>query len=134
MQSIVKADGSIYGTNGEYINKDTSKGTYRVAFIDISGCEFDTVRFGTSFTAKNMAYTFLTEMPELGDSVSYATGYEYNHSMNWVFDTDYQYDSNFESEAIEIPSDATVLVIYYVDYTYSNGVSDYWGPSYIVFE
>ena len=131
MESIVMGEGSIYDTDNVYKVKDTQNGYFRVAFIDLTDVAFNTIRMGTSFTVKNVLYTFLTEIPEIGDTISYATGYT-GTKMSYPFEQD-NVASNYEF-TVTIPADAKVLVIYYVDFWFYNNFPDYWGPSYIVFE
>ena len=131
MESIVMGEGSIYDTNNVYKVKDTQNGYFRVAFIDLTDVAFNTIRMGTSFTVKNVLYTFLTEIPEIGDTISYATGYT-GTKMSYPFEEDFV-QGNYEF-TVAIPADAKCLVIYYVDFWFYNNFPDYWGPSYIVFE
>ena len=131
MESIEMGEGSIYNTENTYRVKDSVNGYFRVAFIDLTDVAFNTIRMGTSFTVRNVLYTFLTEIPEIGDTISYATGYS-GPKMSYPFEEDYV-RSNYEF-TVTIPADAKVLVIYYVDFWYYNNFPDYWGPSYIVFE
>ena len=131
MENIEMGEGSIYNTEYIYKVKDTENGYFRVAFIDLTNCAFDSIRMGTSFTVRNILYTFLTEMPAIGDTITYASGYS-GPKMSYPFDDDYV-RTNYEC-TIAIPADAKVLVIYYVDFWYFNNFPDYWGPSYMVFE
>ena len=82
-------------------NKFICDGTNRVAFVEITDTVFNYVILTPADREdKWMGYAFLTEMPEIGEVVSYAEGYD-------TFK-----DGNYE---IEIPEDAKYLVIYYMD-------------------
>ena len=73
----------------------------KVALIDITDTVFNYVTLTPADREdKWMGYTFLTELPEIGEVVSYAEGY------------DTVVDGNYE---IEIPEDAKYLVVYYMD-------------------
>ncbi len=86
--------------------KDTNKficdGSCRVAFIEITDTVFNYVTLTpvADRDDKWMGYAFLTEMPEIGDVVSYAAGYDTFKSGNYE---------------VEIPDDAKYLVVYYMD-------------------
>ena len=90
------------GTNDVDAHKYLVDAQNKVAFIDLTDCVFSKVTFYNS-AEKWMAFAFLTEMPELGRAVSYATGY---NSMR---------ESSSDSVTMPIPANATVLAVYYQD-------------------
>ena len=90
------------GTNDVDAHKYLVDAQNKVAFIDLTDCVFSKVTFYNN-TEKWMAFAFLTEMPELGRAVSYATGY---NSMR---------ESSSDSVTMSIPANATVLAVYYQD-------------------
>ena len=110
MDKLEPADGVItyYFANDDDGENDADAHKYlvddqnKVAFIDLSDCVFTKVTFYNN-TEKWMAFAFLTEMPELGHAVSYATGY---NSMR---------ESSSDSVTMPIPANATVLAVYYQD-------------------
>ena len=90
-----------YYATGNDKNKFMVDGTNRVALINITNTVFNTVTLTpANRDDKWMGYAFLTDMPEIGDAVSYATGYN----------TFKDYEGEFE-----IPEDAKYLAIYYMD-------------------
>lgn len=78
----------------------------KVAFIDLTDCVFTKVTLSSSKDAdgnRYMAFAFLSKMPELGEEVSYAIGYNELRQ------------STSDSIMVPIPADAVCLVIYYQD-------------------
>ena len=129
MSAIEMDAGSIYKTEGKYIIKTDSKGTYHVAFIDITDCAYDAVRIGVNPYNKEAGYAFLTEMPTLNEKVSYSEGYT---DLVWIWTNEKNVDNGqVHDSVIQIPDDANVLVVYYLD---NVEVPDYWAPGYVVFE
>ena len=103
MNEVLPADGVIfYWKDGHYYN---THDTYRVAFIEITGTVFDTVTLTKNLNADKVGWAFLTKMPALGESASYATGYE---TFHWS-------DEGYSPEDIVIPKGATYLAVYYQD-------------------
>ena len=94
-----------------YFGKDADKDKFiyhknkddecKVAVIDITDTVFESVILTPADREDTwMGYTFLTELPEIGELVSYANGY----------DTVEEYTGE-----IEIPENAKYLVVYYMD-------------------
>ena len=100
MQNLV-ADHAVI----RYFDRADNKFMYlddnKVAFIDITDTVFDFVVLTAADRLDQwMGYAFVTEMPKIGEVVSYATGYTSIKTGNYE---------------IEIPEDAKYLVIYYMD-------------------
>ena len=109
MNTVLPADGVItyYFKDGDPDqHKYMVDELHKVAFIYIEGTVFDAVKF-TASEKRLLGWTFLTEMPELGDVVTYAGDYD-GISESWR-------DPGELSNAIAIPDDAKVLVVYYQD-------------------
>jgi len=90
-------------------HKDSEKDLeWKVAVIDITGTVFERVILTPAARkSKWMGYTFLTELPQIGEVVSFASGY------NGFKEAD---SGKVIADAeIEIPEDANYLVVYYMD-------------------
>ena len=112
MNEVVGTNGAvIYWGSGDakdaYLTEADGKATgyYKNAFIEITDTVFNYVSFRNN-NVKTTGWAFLTEMPEVGEKVSYATGYS---TFLWSGST-----NPFN---VEIPEDAKYLVIYYEEGT-----------------
>ena len=103
MDKVLPSEGTIRynGAHDYHPHED-----YKVAFINITDTVFDLVTLGIDPEIGYVGWTFLTEMPELNEVVSYATGYENHFCWN---------DNGCNPENVEIPEDAKYLVVYYQD-------------------
>ena len=103
MDAVIPAEGVIfYWKDGHYYN---THDTYRVAFIEITDTVFDTVTLTKNPKATKVGWALLTDMPALGESASYAPGYE---TFHWS-------DEGYSPEDIVIPKEANYLAVYYQD-------------------
>ena len=102
MDAVIPADGAIFYWED---HKYTADANCKAAFIEITDTVFDTVTIGVDPKIGYAGWAFLTKMPALGESASYATGYD---TFHWT-------DAGYSPENIVIPQDATYLVIYYQD-------------------
>ena len=109
MDTVLPAEGVItyYFEDGDpdqhkYMVDELNK----VAFIYIDGTVFDAVKF-TGNEERWFGWTFLTEMPELGDVVTYAGDYDGVSAGG-------RGPGELSGE-VTIPDDAKVLVVYYQD-------------------
>ena len=116
MDQVLPSEGTIRynGDHDYHPNED-----YKVAFIEITDTVFDLVTLGIDPEIGYVGWTFLTEMPELNEVVSYATGYENHFCWN---------DNGCDPENVEIPEDAKYLVVYYQD-----SATDPYYPASITF-
>ena len=130
LHAIQKGEGTVLDTNGVYTVKSENGNTTYVAFIDITGSTYDTVRVGLSQVYKNLQYTFLTKVPALGETLQYAMGYS-AEKMPTVFNEDHPRTSETEG-LLRIPENAACLALLYTEETLSEQI--YKGPSYVVFE
>ena len=130
LHAIQKGEGTVLDTNGVYTVKSENGSTTYVAFIDITGSTYDTVRVGLSQVYKNLQYTFLTKVPALGETLQYAMGYS-AEKMPTLFNEDHPRTSETEG-LLRIPENAACLALLYTEETLSEQI--YKGPSYVVFE
>ena len=107
IEYLVPANGSIrYEKDHLFVKDDTSSSSrnYAVAFVDITDCAFEQVELFPLQKSSSVwvGWTFLTELPAVGEQVSYASGYA---SFVWAE----------ESVTVDIPADAKYLVVWYQD-------------------
>ena len=76
-ESLTQSEGYIYGWNSEpheFVASGDSG--HRVGFVDISDRDYAKVSFVVGDNSKGyLGYSFLTEIPEIGENASYASGY-----------------------------------------------------------
>lgn len=103
MDYVLPAEGAIFYWEDGHIY--TADADLKAAFIEITGTVFDTVTLTVNSKTGATGWAFLTEMPALGESASYAPGYE---TFHWT-------DKGYSPENIVIPEGANYLVVYYQD-------------------
>lgn len=101
-----------------------ASGDCKIAIIDITGCQYDYVTLlQDAYFVKQLGWTFLTELPQWKQTVSYATGYavEGRNGFHWGTDNGDNDGNRHSAYNIAIPDDANYLVLYYMESYYSEG-------------
>ena len=78
------------------------------AFVDITGCAFDQLSLAVNAETGLLGYTFLTSRPHMYEYVKFAGDY-----TGWIWANTAEGDDSLIT--VNIPSDATCLVVYYMD-------------------
>ena len=124
MEHVTAAAGTILDSNGKY--EVVGNGKYSVALIDITGCVFDKVKLVANETGYELSWAFLTAMPTLNEVAPFCDGFS-----KLVGPED---DPDADEVTIDIPEDATVLVVFYQGWWNHNGnAADAHCPSSITF-
>ena len=124
MEYVTAAEGTILDKNGRY--EVLGNGKYSVALIDITGCVFDKVKLVANETGYELSWCFLTAMPTIDEVAPFCEGFS-----KLVGPED---DPDADEVTIDIPADATVLVVYYQGWWNHNGnAADAHCPSSITF-
>lgn len=118
MNELKPSQGTIRSTDNKYVPDNE----WITAFIDITDCAFDKVTLTVNADTGFVGYGFLTVAPDIYDTVTYAKGYT---SMVYIEDGS---TNPGDSITLDIPEDATVLVVYY-----QNQGPVYYVPEAIVF-
>ena len=112
MDKVVGTDGAIiYWGSGDDKNKylteadDQTVGYYKNAFINITDTVFNYVYLASNGN-KKAGWAFVTDMPEVGEKVSYAGNFTTTNKFSWAVD-------KADTVKVEIPEGAKYLVIYY---------------------
>ena len=119
MERVVPSMGTIRSSDGKY----TIVGGYSFALIPVDGCSFDKVRLIANGEGNGLGYTFLTALPTIGATPSYANGYS---GVVWDEGPDVR------ENIANVPSNAKWLAVYY-----SNGDQNAFNsycPEAIIFE
>ena len=111
-----------YWACGDKDTNGNNKENWKVALVDITDCAFDYVTLiqDSSF-AKQLGWTFLSEMPSYRKEVKWATGYS---NFKWSEDNADNDGNKHTEKNIVIPEDANYLVLYYMESYYEPGDTD----------
>ncbi|MBR6546447.1 MAG: hypothetical protein IKT72_05940, partial [Clostridia bacterium] len=76
-ESLTQSKGFIYGWgSGPHEFEASGDSGHRVGFVDVSDRDYTKVSFVVGDNSKGyLGYSFLTEIPEIGENASYASGY-----------------------------------------------------------
>ena len=105
--------------NKDYYDHFVAHDDCKIAIIDITGCKYDYVSLAQDMTfVKQLGWTFLTDLPQWKQPVSYAGEYT---GFKWGTDNIDGDGNKHTAYNIEIPEGANYLVLYYMESYFSDG-------------